>query len=100
MYTNALDHSFNASLAVSSWLEELAPGGAVLIHWAGGASKATGVHKDTDIFSADHVRLMEIFSAAGNVREVVSLPTPPKSWYGGRARRRQKLFVVQAKAAA
>lgn len=99
VYSNALDHSFNASLAVSSWLEELAPGGAMLIHWAGGASKATGVHKDTDIFSASYVRLMEIFSAAGNVTEVVSLPTPQKSWYGGRVRKGQTLFVVQAKAA-
>ena len=99
VYSNALDHSFNASLAVSSWLEELAPGGAILIHWAGGASKATGVHKDTDIFSAGYVRLMEIFSAVGNVTEVVSLPTPQKSWYGGRVKRGQKLFVVQAKAA-
>jgi len=97
VYSNALDHSFNASLAVSSWLEELAPGGAILIHWAGGASKATGVHKDTDIFSAGYVRLMEIFSAAGNVTEVVSLPTPKKSWYGGRVRKGQTLFVVQAK---
>ena len=99
VYSNALDHSFNASLAVSSWLEELAPGGAVLIHWAGGASKATGVHKDTDVFSAGYVRLMEIFSAAGNVTEVVSLPTPHKSWYGSRARKGQTLFVVQAKVA-
>ena len=82
VYSNALDHSFNASLAVSSWLEELAPGGAVLIHWAGGASKATGVHEDTAIFSAGYVRLVEIFSAAGNVTEVVSLPTPQTSWYG------------------
>jgi len=97
VYSNALDHSFNASLAVSSWLEELAPGGAILIHWAGGASKAAGVHKDTDIFSAGYVRLMEIFSAAGNVTEVVSLPTPKKSWYGGRVRKGQTLFVVQAK---
>jgi len=40
---------------------------------------------------------MEIFSAAGNVTEVVSLPTPKKSWYGGRVRKGQTLFVVQAK---
>jgi len=31
VYSNALDHSFNATLAISSWLEELAPGGAVLV---------------------------------------------------------------------
>jgi len=34
---------------------------------------------------------MEIFSAAGNVTEVVSLPTPKKSWYGGRVRKGPRL---------
>lgn len=97
VYSNALDHSFNASLAISRWLEELAPGGAVLVHWAGGASKATGVHAETDIFSASYMTLMRILRAVGNVTEVVRLPTPQRSWYGGKVRRGQKLFVVQAK---
>jgi len=100
VYSNALDHSFNATLAISSWLEELAPGGAVLVHWAGGASKATGIHKDTDIFSASRVSLMQMFCNVGMVIDVVLLPTPRQSWYGGKAKKGQQLFVVQRRAVA
>ena len=41
VYSNALDHAYNASLALQTWMGQLAPGGTTLIHWAGGTKAST-----------------------------------------------------------
>tara|TARA_B110001452_G_scaffold236378_1_gene215623 strand:+ start:154 stop:903 length:750 start_codon:yes stop_codon:yes gene_type:complete len=55
VYSNALDHSFNASLAVSRWLEQTHDAGAVVIHWSGTHYHA--VTNEVDRFGASNADL-------------------------------------------
>ena len=99
VYSNALDHAFNATLALETWLGQLAPGGAVLMHWAGSARPSTGLHKHTDIFYASHDGLMRTLCAVGAVVRVLALPRPRFNWIGDKARK-QTVYVLRPRAVA
>ena len=99
VYSNALDHAFNATLALETWLGQLAPGGAVLMHWAGSARPSTGLHQHTDIFYASHDGLMRTLCAVGAVVRVLALPRPRFNWIGDKARK-QTVYVLRPRAVA
>ena len=96
VYSNALDHAYNASLALQTWMAQLAPGGAVLVHWAGGTKASAGVHRHTDLFYGKEPALMRVFCRSADVERVLRLPRPRQGWVGQRARR-QVVYVLKAK---
>lgn len=96
VYSNALDHAYNASLALQTWMAQLAPGGAVLVHWAGGTKASAGVHRHTDLFFGKEAALMKVFCRSADVERILRLPRPEQNWAGQRARR-QVVYVLKAK---
>jgi hypothetical protein len=56
VYSNALDHSFNASLALFRWITQTQPHGAVVVQWSDSQEKWGG-HNDIDIFAAKQSEL-------------------------------------------
>ena len=58
VYSNALDHSFNASLAVSRWIEQTHDEGAVVIHWSDTHYHATT--NEVDRFGAKYEDLKRL----------------------------------------
>ena len=73
VYTNALDHSYNPSMAVSRWMSEVHSGGALYVQWS-------NIHEHTvpdkvDIFGASHEGLVRLLCDAGPFA-VSLLPLP------------------------
>ena len=71
VYSNALDHSYNASLALERWMSEVRPGGAVLLHWSAGHEKPDKHGKSaTDLFGTTAQKLRKMISASGTMQVV------------------------------
>lgn len=94
VYSNSLDHAYNATLALQRWVEQTAPGGAVLVHWAGGSRPATGIHTKTDIYHASTASLVRTFCSVASLDRVLHLPRPRANWYGGRGQK-QVVYVLR-----
>lgn len=54
VYSNALDHSPDPQQAIAAWMEEIAPGGALIIEWG---HKHVYGHSETDPFSASYASM-------------------------------------------
>jgi len=70
VYCNALDHSFNATLAISQWMSELHSDGAL---WSKGYNKASN---SIDLFRGGSATLLSTICKAGPFT-VINLPLPP-----------------------
>ena len=64
VYSNALDHSYNATLAILRWMAQIHDKGAVVIHWSKGQIK---LRTDSiDIFGPDYRMLVATICSAGH----------------------------------
>ena len=63
VYSNALDHSPKPDLAVQRWMEEVSPGGAVIIEWSKFHERR--VPSATDPFGASFGQLYRVLVNAG-----------------------------------
>ena len=61
VFSNALDHSPNARLAVTRWMEEVAPRGALIIEWC----RMDGYTSGTDVFGGSWQHYADVIREAG-----------------------------------
>lgn len=64
VYSNALDHSPDPALAVTRWMEEVAPGGAVVIEWSRFQIRGGKALSKTDLFGGSYYRLFKVLTQA------------------------------------
>ena len=80
VYSNALDHSFNATLAITSWMSQVHQGGALYIHWSDQNNKPSSA---TDIFRGGKSKMVSTICKAGSFHvSMLKLPAyhaPPEA---------------------
>jgi hypothetical protein len=64
VYSNSLDHSYNATHALAQWMVEVAPGGALFVHWTSLNWSRRG-KPSQDLFTATDQELHHIVRQAG-----------------------------------
>ena len=78
IYSNALDHSFNATLAIVSWMSEVSMDGALYIHWSKDHDKKKSA---IDLYRGSSSMLKRTICKAGSFTvSILDLPpwTPSK----------------------
>jgi len=64
VYSNALDHSYNATFAVQQWMKEVSPEGVLIIEWSMMHTKA-GLKGKVDIFGGTLQEFQHLIHNAG-----------------------------------
>lgn len=64
VYSNALDHSYNATFAVQQWMKEVSPEGMLIVEWSMMHTKA-GLHGKVDIFGGTLDEFQDLIRNAG-----------------------------------
>jgi len=85
VYTNALDHSFNATLAISQWITQTQPKGAVVIQWGDSYTKNIvwskhGKKSTTDLFEASEAAMVDLICGLRTQHGPLSLHKLPVPW--------------------
>jgi len=76
VYSNALDHSYNATFAVQQWMKEVSPEGVLIIEWSEGHTR-NGLAGKVDIFGGTLQEFQDLIRNAGpfQIVAVVKKPT-------------------------
>lgn len=76
VYSNALDHSYNATFAVQQWMKEVSPEGMLIIEWSEGHTRK-GLAGKVDIFGGSLQEFQDLIRNAGpfQIVAVVKKPT-------------------------
>ena len=64
VYSNAIDHSPNPELAVTRWMEEVRPGGVLILEWSRFSAGKT--QSKTDLFGASLKGYLSLIKGAGS----------------------------------
>lgn len=83
VYSNALDHSYDPSLAIKRWADQLRVGGIMLLHWSSIHNKAL---KGADCFIATIEEYKELIKTENSLQFVESIETIQKRSHESTAR--------------
>lgn len=71
VYSNSLDHSYDPSRCVESWMRSLRAGGVCIIHWSGGHKWG---YTPADCFSATKAEYLRLITDRYALREEIAVP--------------------------
>lgn len=77
VYSNALDHSYNATYAVEQWMKEVSSDGVLIIEWSEAHTKE-GLSGNVDIFGGSLEEFKNLIVKAGPCDIVAVVPSPTR----------------------
>ncbi len=80
VYSNALDHAYDPTKALRTWMETLAPGGVVLVHWSPDHNREKFGLKAADCYQASRAEYVSLAETAGQVVDLVCTHQKNDRW--------------------
>lgn len=85
VYCNALDHSYNASLAITRWMQQVHTKGATIIQWSNFHERKDHGPAAVDIFSATRREMVQLICSLPSRYSLFILTLPKGATFSGRS---------------